>query len=340
MTARERLKAIFSGKAADRCGFWMGQPHTDTVPIYNRHFGVTTYEAMQQRLGDDFRWICPQWGSYKHPEGRAMFAVHKGLELGLGHGTAGPLADCEDQREIDKYEWPDPRYMDYTSALDSLRSIGPYYRASGMWCCFYHNVMDLFGMENYFVKMYTHPAVVEAVTDRVCQFYYDCNEAFFRKTGNLVDAFFLGNDFGTQLDLMIAPEMFDRFIMPWFKRFTDQGHSFGYQVILHSCGSVHRVIDRLIDAGVNALHPLQARAAGMDAASLAKRFKGRIAFMGGIDTQELLVHGNPAQVREDVRRVMGLLGPCLVVSPSHEALLPNVSPENLVAMAESAGALG
>ena len=29
-------------------------------------------------------------------------------------------------------------------------------------------------------------------------------------------------------------------------------------------------------------------------------------------------------------------GPCLIVSPSHEALLPNVSPENVRAMAEAA----
>ncbi|HUU92806.1 MAG TPA: hypothetical protein VM238_16570 [Phycisphaerae bacterium] len=29
-------------------------------------------------------------------------------------------------------------------------------------------------------------------------------------------------------------------------------------------------------------------------------------------------------------------GPCLIVSPSHEALLPNVPPENVRAMAEAA----
>ena len=110
----------------------------------------------------------------------------------------------------------------------------------------------------------------------------------------------------------------------------------GYQVILHSCGSVYKVIERLIAAGVECLHPLQARAANMDAETLARDFKGRIAFLGGIDTQELLVHGTPAEVKADVRRVKKLLGPCLIVSPSHEALLPNVPPENVVAMAEAA----
>jgi uroporphyrinogen decarboxylase len=41
-------------------------------------------------------------------------------------------------------------------------------------------------------------------------------------------------------------------------------------------------------------------------------------------------------VKADVRRVKQLLGPCLVISPSHEALLPNVPPENFAALAEAA----
>ena len=60
-------------------------------------------------------------------------------------------------------------------------------------------------------------------------------------------------------------------------------------------------------------------------------FKGRIAFLGGIDTQQLLVHGSPQQIADEVRRVKTLLGPNLIVSPSHEALLPSVSPENVLA---------
>ena len=151
-----------------------------------------------------------------------------------------------------------------------------------------------------------------------------------------MDGYFFGNDFGTQLDLICGPKQFDEFIMPWFRRFTDQGKRYGYQVILHSCGSVYKVIDRLIEAGVDCLHPLQARAANMQAEKLAQEFKGRIAFLGGIDTQQLLVHGTPEEVKADVRRVKDLLGPSLIVSPSHEALLPNVPPENVQAMAEGA----
>lgn len=335
MNSRERIRAIIARSPADRVGFWLGNPHPDTWPIYHAYFGTTTQEEVQRKLGDDFRWICPQFlpSTYRHPEGRAMF------DLGIkktAHGQSGPFADCEDVREVEAYEWPRVEYLDFTETLEALRNAGDFYRASGMWTSFYHDVMNLFGMESYMVKMYTHPDVVHAVTDHVCQFYYDANERFFAEAGDLIDGFFFGNDFGTQLDLICGPKQFDEFILPWFRRFTEQGHRHGYQVILHSCGSIYKVIDRLIDAGVDCLHPLQAKARNMEAERLAREFKGRIAFLGGVDTQELLIKATPAQVKEEVRRLKALLGPHYIVSPSHEALLPNVPPENVVAMAEAA----
>jgi len=335
MNGRERIRTIISGRPADRCGFWLGNPHADTWPIYHAHFGTATQEELRLRLGDDLRWICPQFfgSAYRHPEGRGMF------DAGLSkkrHGQAGPLADCQDLAEAEAFDWPDPNYLNFDEALAALRDAGDFYRAGGFWTCFYHNVMDLFGMESYLVNMYEQPELVQAVTDRVCGFYYQANERFYAKAGTLLDGFFFGNDFGTQLDLICGPEQFDQFILPWFRKFTAQAHRHGYQVILHSCGAIHKVIGRLIEARVDCLHPLQALAAGMDAATLARDFKGRIAFMGGIDTQELLVKASPAEVKAEVRRVRELLGPCLVVSPSHEALLPNVPPQNVQAMAEAA----
>ncbi len=335
MNSRERIRAIISGKPADRCGLWLGNPHAESWPALHNHFGTREEEDLRQKLGDDFRWICPQFfqDTYYDPSGRGMF------DGGLGkkrHGQAGPLADCDNVRDVESFPWPNPDYLSFDACLAALRAAGDVYRASGFWTCFYHNVMDLFGMEDYMVKMYTHPEVVQAVTDHVCGFYYEANERFFAAAGQEVDGFFFGNDFGTQLDLICGPAQFDQFIMPWFVRFTKQAHAHGYQAILHSCGAIHKVIGRLISAGVDCLHPLQAQAANMDAETLALDFKGQIAFMGGIDTQHLLVHGTPEDVKKDVRRVKALLGPRLIISPSHEALLPNVPPRNLEAMAEAA----
>ena len=333
MTSRERIKTIVSGGAADRCGFWLGMPHADTWPIYLKHFGLTDPEELRLLLQDDIRWVCAPWNTYKAPDGIPLFGAAR---IGISQGFTPIFADCEDVAQVEDFEWPNLDYLDFTGRLDDLRNAGDLYRASGMWCCFFHNVADFFGMENYFIKMYTNPDVVDAVTRHVCEFYLEANERFFKAAGNEMDAFFMGNDYGTQLDLILSPELFDRFILPYTRRLIQQARRYGYQVMHHSCGAVHKIIDRYIDAGVDALHPLQARARGMDAESLARDFKGRIAFIGGIDTQDLLMNGTPDDVRAEVRRVKNLLGPSFVVSPSHEVLLPNVPPENVLAMAEAA----
>jgi len=335
MNGRDLIRNIIAGKPGPRCGFWLGNPHFETWPILHKYFGTRTEEELRRKLGDDYRWISPQFveSEFLPPaDGRSFgFAKPK-----LSHGQVGPLADVEDPAELDRFDWPDPEVLDFERTIRALEAAGPHYRASGFWCPFFHDVMDLFGMEGYFVKMTTNPTIVRAVTDRVCGFYDRANERFFSRARGLVDGFFFGNDFGTQLDAMLGPAHFDAFVQPWLWKLAEQARRYGHQVILHSCGSIHRVIGPLIEAGVQGLHPLQAGARNMDAGTLARDFKGRIAFLGGIDTQRLLNMGTPAEVREEVRRVKGLLGPCLVVSPSHEALLPDVPPRNVAAMAEAA----
>lgn len=331
---RDLIRRLVAGEPVERCGFWLGNPHSDTWPILHQHFGTSTEEELRQKLNDDCRWICPQFydDAYQDPEGRELFDASLDREKHALH----PLADCEDPAELEAFPWPDPKYLNFDSCLKDLREAGDVYRLSGFWTCFYHNLMDLFGMEEYMVKMYTHPEVVEAVTNRVCEFYYEANERFFPEAGDMVDAFFFGNDFGTQSGLICGPDQFRQFILPWFRRFTEQGHRHGYQVVLHSCGAIHDVIEDLIDSRVDCLHPLQAKADNMDADTLARDFKGRIAFLGGIDNQDLLTNGTVEEVKADVHRVYELLGPNLIISPSHETILPNVPPANVEALAEAA----
>ena len=65
-------------------------------------------------------------------------------------------------------------------------------------------------------------------------------------------------------------------------------------------------------------------------------YKKDLVFIGGVDTQELLPYKSPEEVKIEVRRLKKIFGSNYVVSPSHEALLPNVSIENVIAMREAA----
>ena len=120
------------------------------------------------------------------------------------------------------------------------------------------------------------------------------------------------------------------------KRLIATAKRHGKKVILHSCGSIYRVIPLLIDAGIDGLHPLQACAYSMDAEFLGRSYRGSLAFIGGVDTQDLLIRMSPDQIKGEVRRLRRLLGSNYIVSPSHEAILPDVPFENVVAMAEAA----
>ena len=81
---------------------------------------------------------------------------------------------------------------------------------------------------------------------------------------------------------------------------------------------------------------LQARASGMDAVSARGQLRRQGCVPRGVDTQDLLVHGTPEAIASEIQRLKKVFGPRWIVSPSHEALLPDVPPANVGAMAEAA----
>ena len=81
----------------------------------------------------------------------------------------------------------------------------------------------------------------------------------------------------------------------------------------------------------------QAKAAGMNPENLKEKFYGKVAFVGGVDTQDLLPFGTPEQVAKRVKELREIFPTGLVVSPSHEALQADVPPENVKALFDEAG---
>ncbi|MCP4401324.1 MAG: hypothetical protein GY801_29000 [bacterium] len=349
MNGKERINAILNHHTVDRAGFWLGNPADETKEIYYAHFGINAAPEhiksgraeldLALATGSDVMWISPELDreSWKHPEGKPIWD-YLGGKPRVSLSQPGVFADCDDVKEVEAFDWPNPDFLDFSSSLKKIDDAGAEGLAvfGGMWCPFFHLVADFFGMENYFIKMHTHPAVVDAVTERIVDLYLEANKRCFEVMAPKLDAAFFGNDFGSQQDLLISPRAFKKFVLPSFTKLIDQMKSYGLKVVLHSCGSIVKVIPLLIEAGTDVLHPIQAKAAGMEAEELARQFKDAVIFMGGVDTQELLPFGNPEDVRQDVRRLKNLFGEHFIVSPSHEALLPNVSIENVIAMSEEA----
>ena len=114
------------------------------------------------------------------------------------------------------------------------------------------------------------------------------------------------------------------------------------KVKLHCCGGVRPLLDDLIDAGLEAINPVQISCVGMDAAGLKRDFGSRICFWGGgCDTQRILPQGTPEQIRRHVLEQCRTLAPGggFVFQQVHN-IMSNVPPENVVAMYDAAKELG
>jgi hypothetical protein len=121
--------------------------------------------------------------------------------------------------------------------------------------------------------------------------------------GYLIDVIFMcGTDFGTQNGSFCSPATFDELWMPYYRKMHDWIHAHtGWKTFKHSCGAVEGFMSHFIDAGIDIINPVQCSATGMDPQTLKDRYGDRLVFWGGgVDTQQVLPFGTPAEVRAQV----------------------------------------
>lgn len=223
MTSKERVQLIFEHKGTENA-FWSGAPRDDTMRKYCTENGFGGQEELYSFLNDDLRQIHAEYGFLQWGK-RPFFITHPKGKVSLSE--PGRFAEATSIEEVKDGDYPTVEDMDFTELRRQFESgyieeegdwkgknIQGKAVFSGMWCEFFHIVSEFFGMENYFCKMYTDPEVVHYVTDRVEEFFLQSNEKFLKTCGEYVDVMFMGNDFGTQRDLLISPEMFDEFVLP------------------------------------------------------------------------------------------------------------------------------
>jgi uroporphyrinogen decarboxylase len=136
----------------------------------------------------------------------------------------------------------------------------------------------------------------------------------------------------------ISPVMYEEFFQPREKIMWQRAKELaGVKIMLHCCGGVRELLGGLIDAGMDAINPVQITCRGMDPAELKAEFGRRMTFWGGgCDTREMLPHVTPAQIREHVKRLMDIWRPGggYVFQQVHN-IMADVPPENIVAMYEA-----
>ena len=337
MTHRERFYATIERRPVDRPACWLGLPAPAAHSGLFSYFGVSSMDALRTRLDDD---ICPVELPYHSPTSTAIYMAFdfagKGNSSDAERTLTAPgfFEDVSDPSRVEDFDWPDPSsYIDPSECRRVVEGAPEADAILGVvWSAHFQDACAAFGMETALVKMVAEPEMFRAVIDRITDFYLRANGIFYGATQGKLDAVLIGNDFGGQTGLMLSRDLIRRHVWPGTAKLIEQARRYGIKVIHHSCGAVYDLIPDLIEMGVDAVHPIQALAAKMGAARLRRDFGDRISFCGGVDAQVLLVNGTPDQIREKVRELKALFPTGLIVSPSHEAILPDVPPRNVEAL--------
>lgn len=137
------------------------------------------------------------------------------------------------------------------------------------------------------------------------------------------------------MDLLMSPDTWQEMIRDGEQKEYDLVHSYGKDVWVHSCGCVERIIPSLVEMGLDVLNPVQPEC--MDLAKLKRDFGDKLAFWGGISTQQVLPFGTPDEVKAEVRRVRRLMatGGGYILAPAQE-IQEDVPAENIIALVEAA----
>ncbi len=337
MTSRERVMTAFAHEEPDRVPMWCGA----SVEFWDkakRELNLDD-EGLRVRFGDDFRRVFARYAGPEFPLSpgatcRTCFGVER-QGMGYGQPMSHPLAKAESVREIDDYPWPDPAWMDVSHIRDEALTWGRQYAIlGGDWSPFFHDAIDLLGMENLYYRMYDMPELVDALMGHMVDYYAAVSQRIFDAAGDAIDIFFVGNDLGSMMGPLLSPELFSRFVLPHLARLIDLGHAYGYKAMLHCCGGILPLIPLLIEAGLDGLHAVQPSCRGMDLPALKREFGRKILFNGAIDSHHVLIEGTVDTVRARTREVLEIMAPGggYVAGASHDTILEETPVENVLAM--------
>ena len=229
-------------------------------------------------------------------------------------------------------ELPDPTDARFFEDIpETIERHGDRFRVFNIGFSLYERAWTMRGMENLMMDFVEHPDFVHELLAAIA----DYNIAQARKAVEYdIDAVHFGDDWGQQHGLQMGPRLWRQFIYPQLKRMYSIVREAGKFVTIHSCGDVDELFDDLIGIGLNCFNPFQPEV--MDVAALLKRYRGRLAFHGGLSTQRTLPYGTIEDVRRETEWLINLgREGGYILAPAH-AVEGDVPLENMLAFMEVA----
>lgn len=253
-----------------------------------------------------------------------------------------PLSGDITVSDISRYPWPDPDDPGFVQGLkDQVRWIRENTDCAAILSlpapCV-HISQYLRGFEDWFCDFVLNTRILEALFDAVLEVTLQIAKNELKEVGGDVDVVICADDLGAQNGLQVSYDHFLKYIKPRLEKYLRQAHDLSpAKILFHSCGSVAAIIEDLIEIGVDVLNPVQITAAGMNPAELKGKYRGRMAFWGGMDSQRVLPKGSTKDVKRMVEELIERMGEGggFVLSSVHN-IQPDVPLENILTMFQHA----
>jgi uroporphyrinogen decarboxylase len=156
---------------------------------------------------------------------------------------------------------------------------------------------QMLGVKNFLINMYTNPQFVKKAINMSTQ--YNIERA--RSLIDLgVDAIISGDDYAYKSGPFMKPSLFKEFVFPYLRKIVNSVHRKGVPFIKHTDGYIWPIIDDIVEAGIDALHPIEPMAR-MDLKEVKERLGDKICVMGNVDVAHTLPFGSKEDVLKEVK---------------------------------------
>jgi len=349
MTSRERVNTALNHQIPDRAPlFYRDVPEVEQRLLADLNLG--TRNELLEFLGIDFRWIKPDYIGPSLEENerghrRNIFGVeYRYVEAGHGghwEPLCFPLEDVHDPKALEDYPWPSVDWFDFSMLDRALNQYRDYAIMTAPGIDSSPGVLtviqDLIGMERTMTDMLINPDFFHTLARHILEFHLSYIKKLYAHAGNRIDFFRIGEDYGSQQGLLFGIEQWIEFIKPSLLALSEIPKKNGSNIYLHSCGGVAELIPHLVTGGVDVLDPIQITARGMDPEALKSAYGSKLCFSGGIDEQQLLPTGTQEEVRNEVTRMLNIMGKDggYFVGPTHN-FQADIPTKNIIAMYQAA----
>lgn len=250
-----------------------------------------------------------------------------------------PLAGAETAADLDRYKWgtfTDKYLKKLQKEAKRLYEETDYAIMGTFGGAFLEGAQGLRGWSQFMMDIASDRTFTEALLDHMLAQSLKNVELYLDAVGDYIQVIQMGGDMGTQNGPQIRPKVYYDVFQPREKALWGRIHQLkpNVCVFLHSCGGIYELIPGIIDAGCDALNPVQISAKGMDPARLKREFGDKLCFWGGgCDTQKVLPFGTPEEVYAHTRQNISIFAPGsgFVFSHVHN-IQAGVPAENIVAM--------